>query len=98
MKGSITRKLVMTYSAVLGVFLLITALILNITARNSLKKTIISNLYTESATIEELYREQVADSFAEGGGRDGTERPKEHIKSWFHDIKKLSNIGFLHMI
>lgn len=84
----------MTYSAVLGVFLLITALILNITARNSLKKTIISNLYTESATIEELYRDRIADSLAEDGGKDGTERPKEHIKSWFHDIKKLSDIGF----
>lgn len=93
MKGSITKKLVMTYTAVLGVFLVITVLLLNITARSSLESNILKNLHTESAVIEELYRERVAASVNDTQG-EGIKEMRNLIKSWFSDIKKLSEIGF----
>lgn len=94
MKGSITRKLVMTYSAVLGVFLIITVLLLNITARSSLEKTLVKNLYTESAIIEQLYRNEVKISSDAGNASGRINKMKTRIKAWFSDIKKLADIGF----
>ncbi len=93
LKGSITKKLVMTYSAVLGVFLIITVFLLNITARNYLENTIVKNLHTESAIIEELYRERVTISLDKDESYNVKEM-KRLIKSWFSDVKKLSGIGF----
>lgn len=94
LKRSITKKLVMTYSAVLGVFLVITLLFLYITARRSLEKTLIHNLNTESAIIEELYRERMA-KITEGQDQEqSVEMMRGAIRSWFSDIKKLAGIGF----
>lgn len=94
MKSSITKKLVLTYSAVLGVFLIITVLLLNITARRYMENTITKNLYTESAIIEELYRERVTASLDKNGGDKNIKETKNLIKLWFSDIKKLADIGF----
>lgn len=94
MKGSITKKLVMTYSVVLAVFLIITVLLLNITARKSLENTLVSNLYTESAIIEELYREQVTFSLDEKNNTNDIKDTRNLVKLWFTDIKRLANIGF----
>ncbi|MCX7772114.1 MAG: HAMP domain-containing histidine kinase [Clostridia bacterium] len=94
MKGSITKRLVMTYSAVLGVFLAVTVLLLNITARSSLEQTLFKNLDTESAIMEELYRERVSASLNTEDTSRNVREVKERIKAWFADIKKLSAIGF----
>ena len=93
MKGSITKKLVMTYSAVLSVFLIITVLLLNITARSYLEKIIVKNLETESAIIEELYRERVTISLRKSE-RYEVKEMRRLIRTWFSDIEKLANIGF----
>ena len=94
MKGSITKKLVMTYSAVLGAFLIITVLLLNITARKSLEKTIINNLNTESAIIEELYREQIITISNTKNKNHSVDNMRDSIKAWFSNIEGLAKIGF----
>lgn len=94
MRGSITKKLVLAYSAVLSVFLIITVLLLNITARRSLENTLVNNLNTESAIIEELYRERMADSAENGNDSNDTVNMRKAIRSWFSDLGRLTEIGF----
>jgi len=93
LKGSITKKLVMTYSAVLGVFLAITVFLFNITARRYMENNIVKNLHAESAIIEELYLERVS-APADTDGENNIKETRKAIRRWFSDIKKLAGIGF----
>jgi two-component system sensor histidine kinase CssS len=93
-KSSITKKLVLTWLAVMGIFLVITVFILNISARKSLKNTIMNNLYTESAIIEELHREQITSFSKNLNGADDMNAARDVFKLWFQDIYKLTDIGF----
>jgi len=57
-QGSIRKKLILTYSTVIFVFLAIIGVLLNITARRYLEEVLEKNLYAEASVIEELYRER----------------------------------------
>lgn len=98
---TIRGKLVKTYSIVIASFLLITVLLLNITARTYLQQNLEKNLYAEANVMEELYRERLAakviaelPSDSGEGLNDDTAGVKEVIKRWFKDISKISRLGF----
>lgn len=94
LKGSIVKRLVMTYSIVLGVFLVITMLLLYVGAHRSIKKTIVHSLEIESAMIEVLYRERVTSLSQVLGKKPSAEDLLMKVRTWLSDVKKLAGIGF----
>lgn len=93
MPGSIRRKLILTYSAVIAVFLITTVVLLNITARQYLEESLEKNLLAEASVIEELYRERT-DQLTAGQSRLSPEDFRLLVREWFSDVRKISKLGF----
>mgnify|MGYP000985099054 CR=1 FL=1 len=92
-QGSIRKKLILTYSTVIFVFLAIIGVLLNITARRYLEEVLEKNLYAEASVIEELYRERT-ELLLSSQKEINADDFRLLIREWFSDVRGISRLGF----